>query len=385
MKGSRQLTGPLGLRLRWRRWIAPCAALLVGATLGTASAGVTDATSLADALARELGLTRSAAEIHRGLEVLERERSTAEYMTAVLDHTARESMRRWLSYRDTKADRDALARRRARALYKQAHGGAARLLFEGDPDERLARVAQARASRRMVVHDLRALAMHRRASDRATAELVAAARELQAVSAMGHVQPMREQVLQVAGQAIEPVVADARRQSLRTTHAATGKTRRAHAELIDEVRRSRDVLADARVHAGAPRFVRPVVGPVVGPFGPYDDPVLQLPMRRDGVEIRAPLDAQVRAMAAGDVVLISPLPGFEQVVLIDHGDGRFSLTGRLWRVAVGEGQTIESGDVIGRVAPKAQDDGLGSTVYVELRHGERPVDPVPYFAGSRGR
>jgi murein hydrolase activator len=105
-----------------------------------------------------------------------------------------------------------------------------------------------------------------------------------------------------------------------------------------------------------------------------------LPMNRDGVELRAAVGTAVRAMAGGEVVLVSPLPGFEQVVSIDHGDGRFSLTARLWHVEVLEGQSVQAGDIIGRVAPKAHDDGFGPTVYVELRDAERPVDPSGVFA-----
>jgi len=75
--------------------------------------------------------------------------------------------------------------------------------------------------------------------------------------------------------------------------------------------------------------------------------------------------------------MVSRLPGYEEVVVIDHGDGVLTLTGRLWRLQVAQGELVERGEVLGQVAPKAVDDGLGTTVYVELRHGERPVDPTP--------
>jgi septal ring factor EnvC (AmiA/AmiB activator) len=67
------------------------------------------------------------------------------------------------------------------------------------------------------------------------------------------------------------------------------------------------------------------------------------------------------------------------VVVIDHGAGQYSLTARLWRVELQEGQQVEAGAIVGRVAPKGIDDGLGTTVYIELRHGEKPIDPTPYL------
>jgi septal ring factor EnvC (AmiA/AmiB activator) len=90
-------------------------------------------------------------------------------------------------------------------------------------------------------------------------------------------------------------------------------------------------------------------------------------------------------MADGRVVMVTALPGFENVVVLDHGGGQYTLTARLWDIGVEEGQELEGGDLLGRVAAKPLDDGLGSTVYIELRHGEKPVDPTQYLKRARRR
>jgi septal ring factor EnvC (AmiA/AmiB activator) len=126
-------------------------------------------------------------------------------------------------------------------------------------------------------------------------------------------------------------------------------------------------------------LVRPVNGRVVGRFGNYDDPLLDVPMHRNGVELQAEPNDQVLALAPGEVVLVGALPGFERIVVIDHGGGYLSLTARLLAIGVEQGQQIEAGTVLGRVGPKAVADGLGTTVYVEIRHGQRPIDPRPYL------
>jgi murein hydrolase activator len=370
-------TGPAHRRWKWQ---APLVALCLTSIVAAASAhaGPRDEGGLEQTLASELGLTRSAIAVDRGLDVLARQRGSIDHTIGVLEHAARDTLRRCTSYRDVAGERDAVARRRARALYRLAHGGAARLVFDGDAEARLDRIARGRVLARLVRHELRELSTHQRASDRATAELVSAARELQAIGTMAQVGPMQAHALRVASQSLAPAVADARKRSQRETGAASSGARRARAELLDELRRHREALARASAK-DARRLVRPVPGPVVGAFGPYIDPAVRLPMNRDGVELRAAVGTAVRAMAGGEVVLVSPLPGFEQVVSIDHGDGRFSMTARLWHVTVLEGQSLEAGDIIGRVAPKAHDDGLGPTVYVELRDGERPVDPSGVF------
>jgi septal ring factor EnvC (AmiA/AmiB activator) len=51
----------------------------------------------------------------------------------------------------------------------------------------------------------------------------------------------------------------------------------------------------------------------------------------------------------------------------------------LLAVAVEEGDELDAGALLGRAGPKAIDDGLGTSVYVELRHGQRPIDPAPWL------
>ncbi|MCA9708633.1 MAG: peptidoglycan DD-metalloendopeptidase family protein, partial [Myxococcales bacterium] len=155
------------------------------------------------------------------------------------------------------------------------------------------------------------------------------------------------------------------------------RARRAHRERLAELAASWETLRDLQQAGVEGLMIRPVRGALVGRFGAYQDPVLRLPMVRNGVELQARPDEDVRAPAAGRVVMVAELPGFEQVVVIDHGAGQLSMLGRLWKVSVAEGDPIEAGDVLASVAPKAVDDGLGTTAYLELRHGEKPVDPAP--------
>jgi hypothetical protein len=362
--------------------LAIVSALAVG---GSARAG-TKVVSLADALTRELGLTRSASELHEGLAALDRERGSLEYSAGVLDHAGRESMRRMRSYDDVRREREVAARGRARALYKLARGGAARLVFEDftapreiAPHADVDRLARGRALQWIVRHDLQVLAVHHRAQQRANAERIAAAREVQAMGAVMMMHAMTEHVLVVAADRVDPALDDAHRERRQAETNATAGQRREHQTSLQDARENWRALVHLRGLEGAARLVRPVGGRLVGPFGAYNDPVLDVPMQRNGVELAARTSEAVRCMAAGRVEHVSSLPGYEQVVVIDHGAGQYSLTARLWRVELQEGQQVEAGAIVGRVAPKGIDDGLGTTVYIELRHGEKPIDPTPYL------
>lgn len=369
------------------------AAALLGtgfaASTGHAGSWRREASKLGNVLERELGLAQTAGELQDAVDSLEREALGIEYDAAILDHAGRESMRRLDAYRAGRDDREAGVRKRARALVKLARGGALRIAFEdvgsSTPQSTAVRVAAGRDLRWLVRHDLTELSMYERAESRAHRELLAASRDLQALSAIATVQSMQALVLDQARETVRPQLRDARRKRKRMASSERTDERalKAQRKLMKEVRRTWIELAKLEGLGRRGRVMRPVKGRIVGKFGEYEDAVLRLPMIRNGVELAAKRDQEVHAIDDGRVVMVTRLPGFEDVVVLDHGDGEFTMTGRLWKVGVVEGQDIERGDVLGRTAPKAIDDGLGPTVYLELRHGDRPVDPLPHLRRAR--
>ncbi len=374
------------MRARWIFLTAAATALLAVSSVQAGNRA--RAKKLEQALQRELGLTRTSTELAESLSVLDRERSSLEYTAAVLDHAGRESMRKLDAYRRKRGSREALARSRARSLYKLSRGGVARLAFEsaGHEDreaELRERILRGRALRFLVRHDLEELSVYQRAETRAAAELVAAARELQSLAAIDLVGAVQEHTLVAAEHAINPNLRSTLRSRRRLARRVDDDLSREHKTLMRLVKRNWAELRSLRGLDGAPRLVRPVRGKVVGRFGEYTDRVLRLPMIRNGVELRARANEAVRAMADGRVVMVTTLPGYENVIVIDHGGGQYTLTARVWQLEVEEGAEVEGGDVLARVAPKSTDDGLGVTVYVELRHGEKPVDPTAYLRRAR--
>jgi murein DD-endopeptidase MepM/ murein hydrolase activator NlpD len=364
-------------RLRAVTWVLVGLGLAVVAGPGQARGGLEQLGELLDA---ELGLTEQAAVLERSMATVEREQAGAEHSAVILEHAGRESMRRLDAYRAGADVREKITRRRARALYKAARGGIARLALEDigrDEPTSAQRLARGRALRWLVRHDLQELAAYQRAERGAREELLRVERQLQALSALTTVHDMQGELVATAQAATGPALlraTRARRAQLSSMPAEAGTYR----EQLAQLRASWDELRILKRGGGVPgKLVRPVRGRLVGRFGEYEDPLLKLPMVRNGVELAARSDQSVQAPADGRVVMVAELPGFETVVVIDHGSGELAMLGRLWKVSVGEGQQVEAGDTIAAVAPKAVDDGLGTTVYMELRHGEKPVDPAP--------
>ncbi len=371
---------------RSRRITTLAASVLVALGVATAAADPPKRRVRA-ALERELEVLDRAVDLRRGVEALERERESVAWAQRHLDHRSRESLRRLDVYRAERVGHEDQTRARARVMYKLARGGLLRLAQPGagaehdaDREEAARRVARARAIRWLVRADLRNLAVHRKAESRAESELLATSRELGTLSSLTMVQELQREVLAAADDRLEPEVRAAMTQRRRLVES--GQLGRTEASLLARVQRRRADLWRGRgldlVEARS--LHRPVPGAVVGVFGDYVDPVLRLPAHRNGLELRARPHDEVEAIAAGKVAMVGELPGYEQVVILDHGGGYLSLTGRLTGVTVAEGDEVEAGQVLGHTAPKVLDDGLGRTVYLEIRHGERPIDPGPALA-----
>ena len=60
------------------------------------------------------------------------------------------------------------------------------------------------------------------------------------------------------------------------------------------------------------------------------------------------------------------------MVILDLGDGWRAVLAGLDTVSVEPGQRIADGQTLGRAE-------AGGEVYLELRRGDRPVDPAPFF------
>ena len=96
-----------------------------------------------------------------------------------------------------------------------------------------------------------------------------------------------------------------------------------------------------------------------------------------GVEFAAPLGAPVRAVAMGEVRYSGWFRGYGRIVILDHGDGFFTVSGHLERVDVDLGQWVNEGGAHRR----RRRDGFArwaEPVFRDSRGGE-PVDPSEWL------
>jgi septal ring factor EnvC (AmiA/AmiB activator) len=124
----------------------------------------------------------------------------------------------------------------------------------------------------------------------------------------------------------------------------------------------------------------PVDAPVVSGFGRQIDAQFHTKIEHKGIDFAAPLGADVRAVAAGRVRFAGWFRGYGKIVILDHGDGFFTVCGHLGDVLVKVDDEVAAGQVVGSVGDTGSLSGAG--LYFELRQGSDAIDPVAWL-GSR--
>jgi septal ring factor EnvC (AmiA/AmiB activator) len=117
----------------------------------------------------------------------------------------------------------------------------------------------------------------------------------------------------------------------------------------------------------------PVTGKVLIPFGKYKDPKFNIPVFKNGIEIKAKAGEHPKAAYGGRIVFADWFKGYGLLLIINHGNGYHSLYGNLSEIFHKTGDIINKGTAIGTIgAPRLMDV---STLYFEIRYKGRPVDP----------
>ncbi len=137
-------------------------------------------------------------------------------------------------------------------------------------------------------------------------------------------------------------------------------------------------LINRTVGLSSPRlwttFERPVADPVSSVFGKRRLMNGEAKSPHSGTDFRSPAGALVSSVSKGRVVLVADLFYTGRTVVVDHGEGLFSIYAHLSEVLVEEGHDLELGDKLGKVGSTGRSTGAHLHLSVRLL-GER-VDPL---------
>jgi murein DD-endopeptidase MepM/ murein hydrolase activator NlpD len=93
-----------------------------------------------------------------------------------------------------------------------------------------------------------------------------------------------------------------------------------------------------------------------------------------GVDFSSPAGAPIAAPAAGVVVLADDLFFTGRTIVLDHGRGLYSILAHLSKMAVGEGDVVKIGDVVGLVGATGR--ATGPHLHWSARLNGARVDPM---------
>jgi len=278
-------------------------------------------------------------------------------------------------------------KRRAVALYKSGDVAAVRMLFSaGGIREFLSRSSLLRL---LLQRDAALLDRHKAESAALAAARRRAADAADASDVAAQALHQREQDLVSERAAKQRLVAQ--------IHDDRARERAALVELEKAARALEETLRNLQSQPGGPlgaldapafaslqhRLDPPVDAAVTGRFGRVVDEEFFTATYRRGVVFGADHGDPVRAIAAGHVRYAGWFRGFGRLVILDHGDSYFSVSGHLSEMYVAVGDLVGAGDTLGAVG----DTGslIGPQLYFEIRLGGDPLDPGEWLRGVDSR
>jgi septal ring factor EnvC (AmiA/AmiB activator) len=126
------------------------------------------------------------------------------------------------------------------------------------------------------------------------------------------------------------------------------------------------------------RLPWPLEGPVLTQFGMQRHPQFGTMVYRRGIEIQAHEGEAVRAVRDGQVAYADWYKGYGKLMILDHGNGFYTLYGNLSQLDLKKGDRAAAGQVIGL----AGDTGSlkGSKLYFEIRQNGEAQNPLLWLA-----
>lgn len=117
----------------------------------------------------------------------------------------------------------------------------------------------------------------------------------------------------------------------------------------------------------------PLKGKITAQFG---SSVAQSELKYTGVLIEPTCCDSVGAVAGGKVIFANWLQGLGLLIIIDHGDGYFTLYGHNHLLYKKEGDTVKPGEIIAEIGKNGKN--TTNQLYFEVRHNGQPINPMAW-------
>lgn len=119
---------------------------------------------------------------------------------------------------------------------------------------------------------------------------------------------------------------------------------------------------------------------ITSKYGMRMHPIFNVYRMHTGVDIGAPLGANIIAVNDGVVTLSAYSSSYGYYVMIDHGGGVVTLYAHASKLVATEGDIVKKGDVIALVGSTGW--STGPHLHFEVRINGKTQDPLPYITGQ---
>jgi septal ring factor EnvC (AmiA/AmiB activator) len=126
----------------------------------------------------------------------------------------------------------------------------------------------------------------------------------------------------------------------------------------------------------------PVEGEIITHFGEHEDPEFATVSFNKGIEVVAAMGSPIKAVLDGTVIYADWFKGYGNIIIIDHGEGYYTLSGHASELLKERGEQVTVEETIGLVG----DSGSlkGANLYFEIRHHGQPLNPLDWLQRDWG-
>lgn len=134
-------------------------------------------------------------------------------------------------------------------------------------------------------------------------------------------------------------------------------------------------LKDFRKSKG--KLYWPVKGEIISKYGKQKNIILKTYVNNTGIDIKAKIGTEARAVFHGIVSMITYLGGYGNTVILDHGEGYYTVYSHLSDILIEKDQFIHAGDTIGLVGDSGSLEG--AKLHFEIYANEKTQDPLKWL------
>ncbi len=140
---------------------------------------------------------------------------------------------------------------------------------------------------------------------------------------------------------------------------------------VDKLEREKSLLAygKSKHETLKGKLIPPVQGKVISSFKEKG---------QNGVEIKASMGAEIRAVLPGKVLYADWFKGFGNILIIDHGDHTFTVSGYCSELLKKSGDAVTQGEAIALVGTSGS--LKGPCLYFEIRRHGKPQNPMEWLS-----